>query len=106
MDKENPFKIPKHDFNSHNITTKKYFSCLKQILKQVHGVAMESLFGPFLVKIIYGALKKDKTGKPNNFKPFYKQIFDSVFDKYFSSKYPNINLSFEKENMIVYFFLF
>ena len=71
------------------------------MLKQVDGVAMETLFGSFLVKIICGALKKDKTGKPNNFKPFYKQIFDNIFDKYFSSKYPNISLSFEKENMIV-----
>lgn len=79
---------------------------LKTNVETSRRCSLEALFDPFLVKIMCGVLKKDEKGKPNNVKPFCKQIFDSIFDKYFSSKYPNINLSFEKENMIVYFFLF
>ena len=119
-DDENSPKIPKNVF--HNLLTvatkKSFFMLNKKFYEQIDSAAIGSPLGPALANIFmcnFG--NKRLKDCSHSLKPvFYRWYVDDIFvlfssldeaekfKKYFSSKYPNINFSLEKENMVIYLF--
>ena len=113
-DDENTPKIPKDVFrNLLTVVTKKsFFMFNNKFYKQIDGVAMGSPLGPALANIfMYSFENKWLKYYPYSLKPvFYRRYVDDIFvlfsfldqdekfEKYLSSKHPNINFSLEKDN--------